>query len=318
VLPRALWTGNLDIIAEANVVWMDIEDDIPPDQPARLRSVRYVTDGTMREVRAKQFMLAGYTFENVRLMLHSRSPRFPTGLCNNTGQVGKHFMIHTFDSVAMWFKDEFTNRVGNHGQRIVVDDLNADNFDHSGLGFIGGAQIFVPNESHLIADLSFVPPGMKFWGREYKDYVKSYWNRLGFLMTVLEVLPYEGNELMLDYERKDEHGIPPIIANFSMRENEERLRTFMYQQLTQLGYEAGASRCAPHPSLSVPSTHDAGGTRMGDSPVTSVVDRWCRAHDVSNLFVLGPSVFPTSGGHNPSSTAQAPAWRTAEHALANL
>jgi choline dehydrogenase-like flavoprotein len=64
----------------------------------------------------------------------------------------------------------------------------------------------------------------------------------------------------------------------------------------------------------VPSTHDAGGTRMGTTRENSVVDALCRAHDVSNLFVLGSSVFPTSGGHNPSLTAQALAWRTAEHA----
>ena len=318
VLPRALWTGNLDIIPEANVVWIDVEDKSSVGEPARIRAVRYLADGESHEVRAKQFMLAGYTFENVRLMLHSRSARFPNGLCNNAGQVGKHFMIHTFDGVVMWFRDEFTNRVGNHGQRIVIDDLNADNFDHSGLGFIGGAQVFVPNESHLIADLGFVPPGTKFWGREYKNYVKYYWNRIGFLMTVLEALPYESNYLALDPEKTDEHGVPLIVANFSLHQNEEKLRAFMYEKLTELGYESGANQCAPHPSFSVPSTHDAGGTRMGNSRETSVVDRWCRAHDVGNLFVLGPSVFPTSGGHNPSLTAQALAWRTAEHALANL
>ena len=318
VLPRALWTNNLDIIPGANVVWLDVDEEGPAEEPARLRAVHYVADGELHEVRTELFMLAGYTFENVRLMLHSRSSRFPNGLCNNSGQVGKHFMIHTFDSVAMWFKDEFTNRFGNHGQRICIDDLNADNFDHSGLGFIGGAQIFVPNEMHLIEDLGFVPPGTKFWGQEYKDYVRHYWNRLGLLMTVLEVPPYDGNFLELDPDRIDECGVPLIVANFSMRENEARLQSFMVEKLLELGYESGATQCAPRPSVSLPSTHDTGGTRMGTSPETSVVDSWCRAHEVSNLFVLGQSVFPTSGGHNPSLTAQALAWRSGEHALTLL
>jgi gluconate 2-dehydrogenase alpha chain len=311
VLPRALWTGNLDIIPEANVVHLEIDDSCD----RTLRAVHYVKDGEMRKVRAKLFILASYTFENVRLLLHSKSGGFPNGLLNNAGQVGRNFMIHTFDSVVMWFKDQFTNRVGNHGQRIVIDDLNADNFDHSGLGFIGGAQIFVPNESHLIQDLGFAPPGVKFWGRQYKNYVKEYWNRLGFLMTVVEVLPYEGNFLALDHERCDEYGVPRIVANFSMRENEDRLRAFIFGKLMTLGYESGASLCAPHSSVLLPSTHDAGGTRMGASPKNSVVDGWSRAHDVSNLFVIGPSTFPTSGGHNPSLTAQALAWRSAEYAL---
>ena len=241
VLPRALWTGNLEIIPEANVVGLDVDENSPGGGPARLRAVRYVSEGETREVRAKLFMLASYTFENTRLLLHSRSSRFPNGLCNNSGQVGKHFMIHTFDSVAMWFDDQFTNRFGNHGQRICIDDLNADNFDHAGLGFIGGAQIFAPNEGHLIQDLGFTPPGVKFWGREYKDYVKEYWNRQGFLMTVLEVLPYESNFLELDPERTDEHGVPMIIANFSMQENEERLRAFMFEKMMEIAREAGAN-----------------------------------------------------------------------------
>ncbi len=319
VLPRALWTGNLEIVSEANVIGLDVDEDSPTgDSLPRLRAVRYAMGGEVREVRAKVFMLASYTFENSRLLLHSRSARFPNGLCNNSGQVGKHFMIHNFDSVAMWFKDQFTNRIGNHGQRLCIDDLNADNFDHSGLGFIGGAQIFVPNEGHLIHDLGFVPPGRKFWGKEYKDYVKEYWNRLGFIMTVVEVLPYDSNFLELDHDRRDEHGVPMIVANFSMRENENRLRAFLFKKLMELGYEAGATECAPHPSVAVPSEHDAGGTRMGPSPATSVVNGWCRAHEVGNLFVLGPSVFPTSGGHNPALTAQALAWRSSEHALTML
>jgi gluconate 2-dehydrogenase alpha chain len=318
VLPRALWTGNLEIIPEANIVGLDVDENSRGGRPARLRAVRYVSEGETRETRAKLFMLASYTFENTRLLLHSRSSRFPNGLCNNSGQVGKHFMIHTFDSVAMWFDDQFTNRFGNHGQRICIDDFNADNFDHAGLGFIGGAQIFAPNEGHLIQDLGFTPPGVKFWGVEYKNYVKEYWNRLGFLMTVLEVLPYESNFLELDPERTDEHGVPMIIANFSMQENEERLRAFMFEKMMEIAREAGATRSALHPSVLLPSTHDAGGTRMGPSPENSVVDRWSRAHETSNLFVLGPSAFPTGGGHNPSLTAQALAWRSAEHALTLL
>jgi gluconate 2-dehydrogenase alpha chain len=135
VLPQALWTGNLEIITEANAVWLDVDEGgLGQSGGARIRAVRYVKDGEAHEVRAKTFMLSSYTFENVRLLLHSRSARFPNGLCNNSNQVGKHFMIHRFDSVVMWFDDQYTNRFGSHGQRVCIDDLNADNFDHSGLG----------------------------------------------------------------------------------------------------------------------------------------------------------------------------------------
>ena len=82
-------------------------------------------------------------------------------------------------------------------------------------------------------------------------------------MTVLEeVLPYQSNFLELDPERTDQHGVPMIIANFSMQENEERLRAFMFEKMMEIAREAGGSTMAPHPSVLLPSTHDAGGTRM--------------------------------------------------------
>lgn len=318
ILPKALWTGNLEVIDEANVVWLDAEPPRSGNGLPRLRSVRFVKDGKEHEIRAKAFMLAGYTFENVRLMLNSRGALFPNGLGNSNGQVGKHFMVHRFDSVAVWFENEYVNRFGNHGQRVVIDDFNADNFDHSGLGFIAGAQIFVPNELHPLQDLSVVPPGTRAWGREYKAYVKENWNRLGYIMSILEVLPYESNFLELDTNRLDAYGVPMMRANFSIHENERRLLEFTFQKMELLAKEAGAHVSMRLPSPAVPSQHDAGGTRMGEDPRSSVVDPWSRSHEVDNLFVLGPSTFPTSGGHNPSLTAQALAWRTAEHALQQL
>jgi choline dehydrogenase-like flavoprotein len=67
----------------------------------------------------------------------------------------------------------------------------------------------------------------------------------------------------------------------------------------------------------VPSTHAYGGTRMGDNRETNVVNRWGFSHEVPNLGILGASVMGTSGAHNPTLTAQALAWRTAEHLTTN-
>jgi gluconate 2-dehydrogenase alpha chain len=82
--------------------------------------------------------------------------------------------------------------------------------------------------------------------------------------------------------------------------------------------EAGAIAVEKGPiGTMLPSTHAYGGTRMGDNPETNVVDRWAFSHEVPNLGVLGASVMGTSGAHNPTLTAQALAWRTADHLSAN-
>ena len=80
---------------------------------------------------------------------------------------------------------------------------------------------------------------------------------------------------------------------------------------------AGAARTWHAPSPVVEARHCYGGTRMGADPADSVVDADGFAHEVPNLAILGTSTFPTSGGHNPTLTLQALAWRTARHWVAS-
>jgi gluconate 2-dehydrogenase alpha chain len=92
----------------------------------------------------------------------------------------------------------------------------------------------------------------------------------------------------------------------------------MQDKMEQWFLEAGAIATVRQPIGTMgPTTHAYGGTRMGDNPETNVVDRWGFAHEVPNLGVLGASVMGTSGARNPTLTAQALAWRTAEHLVAS-
>ena len=313
ILPEALWTGNLEIVPDTIAVRFN-----SGQSPGGINSVTVLNAGTIIEVEASIFVLAAYTFENVRLLLLSQDADHPRGIGNALGLVGKHFMTHRFDSLAMVYEDEYTNRFGGpQGQRVVVDDFNSENFDHTGLGFIAGAQIFAPSEFHPIQDLGLVPPGVKNWGREYRAYVKKYWNRTALLMSNVEVLPYEDNYLYL-HESKDSNGRPNMVAKISVGENEERLISFILERMKEIAEETGAKHAWPLRSMVVPSQHDSGGTRMGESPETGVVDSFGQVHGVANLFVTGPSVFPTASGLNPSLTAQALAWRTADRIVERM
>jgi len=107
-----------------------------------------------------------------------------------------------------------------------------------------------------------------------------------------------------------------ITADF--KDNEKKLGAFMQEKMAQLFMATGAIAIEKGPPGTMgPSTHAYGGTRMGDNRETNVADRWGFAHEVPNLGILGASVMGTSGAHNPTLTAQALAWRTAEHLAQN-
>jgi gluconate 2-dehydrogenase alpha chain len=130
-------------------------------------------------------------------------------------------------------------------------------------------------------------------------------------------LPYEDNVLDLDPTVKDSLGFR-WSASPPTNNNEKKLGVFIQDKMAQWFMEAGAIAVERGPMGTMgPSTHAYGGTRIGDNRETNVVDRFGFVHEVPNLGILGASVMGTSGAHNPTLTAQALAWRTAEHLSRN-
>ena len=133
-------------------------------------------------------------------------------------------------------------------------------------------------------------------------------------------LPYEDNYLDLDPAVKDPLGLPVCRITAEYKDNERKIAAFIAGQdgavVPRGRRDRGAARRRSAARWAV-TTHAYGGTRMGDNPETNVVDRWGFSHEVPNLGVLGASVMGTSGARNPTLTAQALAWRTAEHLAKN-
>ncbi|RPH63418.1 MAG: GMC family oxidoreductase, partial [Acidobacteria bacterium] len=103
------------------------------------------------------------------------------------------------------------------------------------------------------------------------------------------------------------------------KDNERKVAAFIQDEMVEWYQAAGAVETLRDPIGTMgPSTHAYGGTRMGDNPNTNVVNRWGFSHEVPNLGILGASVMGTSGAHNPTLTAQALAWRTAQHLVENF
>jgi gluconate 2-dehydrogenase alpha chain len=312
-IPIAEATGLLRIETGARVTRIEVGVD------GRVTGVTYIQDGTERFQPAKVVLLGAFVYENARLLLPSKSRAYPDGLSNNHGQVGKHYMLHMTPHAYGLFPGRRLNRFnGAPGQVLSLDDWNADNFDHSGLGFIGGAMLSSMHELKPIQVTSLpLPPGVPRWGAGWKDWIAKNANSIGTVNAQMEVLAYEHNVLDLDPEKRDPYGEPVIRITHKLGENEQRGWAFMEARLQEWLREAGASEVWTRGRVHLDGRHAYGGTRMGNDPETSVVDKWGFSHEAPNLGVIGSSVYPTTGGCNPTLTLQALAWRTAEHLVAD-
>jgi gluconate 2-dehydrogenase alpha chain len=153
-------------------------------------------------------------------------------------------------------------------------------------------------------------PARKAW----KSFIKQNADRWNIAYLQKTTLPYEDNYLDLDPTVKDALGFPVCRITADHKDNEKRIGTFIQDKMAQWFMEAGAIAVERGPNGAMgPSTHAYGGTGMGDNRDTNVVNRWGFSHEVPNLGILGASVMGTSGAYNPTLTAQALAWRTAEH-----
>ena len=315
-IPKAVATGRLKVVTRAHVTSIDV------DGSGRISSVSYLVDGTEYVQPAKVVLLASYTYENTRLLLLSKSTPYPKGLSNNHGQVGRHYFSHNQTAgVSALFPWNTNSWYGLPAQGVAVDDWADDNFDHTSLDFIGGGNLWIYSDRRPIAAASASTFGRigRSWGSDWKAFVKTNADRTNTAYLQKTTLPYEDNYLDLDPVVKDPLGFNVCRITAEYKENERKVGLFIQDKMEQWYRAAGAIDVERAPVGPMgPSTHAYGGTRMGDNRDTNVVNRWGFSHEVPNLGILGASVMGTSGARNPTLTAQALAWRTAEHLTKNF
>jgi len=314
-IPRAEATGKLEVVTSAHVTRVEVDGD------GRASGVQYLKDGETYIQPAGVVLLACYTYENSRLLLLSDSARFPNGLANNHSQVGKHYMSHNqAATVNALFPRKLNRWYGLPAQGVGVDEWADDNFDHADVDFIGGGNLWVYSDQRPIAAAGMPTFGRApRWGAEWKAFVAENADRWTTSYLQKTTLPYAENYLDLHPTVKDPLGYRVCRVTADHKDNERRIASFIQDKMEQWFREAGAiaTMRGSIGTMGV-TTHAYGGTRMGDDPATSVVDRFGFAHEVPNLGILGASVMGTSGARNPTLTAQALAWRTAEHLAANF
>jgi len=314
-LPEADATGNFKLLTGAMCYRVN------SDNSGRATGVSYYgPDGSDNAIEAELVILAPFTYDNTRLLLLSKTAKFPDGLANSSGHVGKHFMTHLRARVQIAFDDEYVNvYMGPSAQKHSIDDFNSDNFDHGGMGFIRGAQISVGPVALEGGPIGAVtmnpPPGTPRWGAAYRDFFAKYYARHAAIAAQIEDLPYPHQTIDLDPNVRDQWGLPaPRLTYDSRRPNELARTEFMARKMEEMGHATRANLVWRAPETGgAPGGHHMGGTRMGADPKNSVVNRYSQSWDVPNLFLLGSSTFPTMGsGFNPTLTLQALAYLSAD------
>jgi choline dehydrogenase-like flavoprotein len=305
-IPKAERTRRVSILTECMAREITVAAD------GRARSVIYLdSEGREDEVVGRVIVVAGNAIETARLLLLSTSHLFPDGLANSSGLIGKRFMEHLSVFSHGLFSERLDPWRGVPTGGIIQDFYETNRSNQFARGFV----ISVENEPQWPLAIAHTVPG---WGAEHKARVKANFGHMVGLASDGEQLPDERNQVRLDPTVKDLYGLPvPQIIN-EHGANDLAMIDTISRKLREILEAAEARSVVVNKIVTGASSHYLGTCRMGKDPRTSVVDPWCRSHDVPNLFVGDGSVFVTGGAANPALTISALATRTADGIIAGF
>jgi choline dehydrogenase-like flavoprotein len=323
MIPPAQATGRLTLITGA------MAREIIVGKDGKAEAVSYVDKATRTEkqVRARAFVVGASACESARLLLNSRSTLFPDGLANSSGTVGRYL----------------TDTVGTSGSGYFPQLENMPPHNHDG---VGGMHLYMPwwkfdrkNDFLRGYHIEFgggrgLPSVGEFDGvcKEFEGYGTALKQKCrGTYGTSIhfsgrgEMIANQNCYCDLDPVTVDKWGIPVLRFHWQWGDNEIKMAKDM-QETFQAIVETAGGTYTPDPTPDGPRPygiadggviiHEAGGARMGDDPKTSVLNGYCQAHDVKNLFVTDGACFVTNSDKNPTLTIMALTWRASEYLLA--
>jgi choline dehydrogenase-like flavoprotein len=312
VIPIAEKTGRCEIRPNSYV------RKIETDAQGRATGAVYF-DANRREIfqRAKAVVVCANGAETARLLLLSKSKRFPEGLANSSGLVGKYLMWDTGGLAMGLFEHPLNEYKGIQVTRVIHDYYKAD----PKRGFYGGAGIDARfNYYPANFALQGMPPDAPKWGAEYKKMLSTYFTHTMTTLGHVSSLPQLQNSISLDPDLKDAWGSPAMRVTFNFHPDDTATLKWALSKQVEILEAAGATKTWVS-GISIednmPSTHLMGTCRLGNDPKQSVVDRYNRAHDVRNLLIVDGSSFVTAARQQPTATIQALAYRPADYAIRN-
>jgi choline dehydrogenase-like flavoprotein len=303
-VPDAAKTGRYDLRADSYVRELTLGAD------GSVKSAVYQdADGDLVEQEADLFILACGAVESARLLLLSKSARFPNGLANGSDLVGRNVTFHEYSAAVGLFDDPIYAWAG--GGYVSASSFQFYEHDekrgHISGGHIACAGVGIP------LPINWRLPDAPAWGAAAKRNDRDNFNHSMAVAMVLHDMPRHDNRVDLDDEVKDAWGLPAARITLTPHENDLKQGRFLIDRAADILGAAGSRRVQKVYAQRVTGncSHQHGTLRMGTDPAMSVLDKYCRAHEVANLYAVDGSPFPSGTGANPTLTIMANAWRVA-------
>lgn len=268
--------------------------------------------GPEQVLRAEIVVLAAFAIQNPRLLLASANDSHPAGLGNRHGNVGRYVMSHSAALVYGMFDEETRYYEGAFGGQLLNQDCYPKT-THEDAGAFGSYQWMVANAVKPNDLLGVATTRADLFGAELDDFMQKATHGFASMTAVVEGLPVESNRVTLADER-DEFGVPLARVTHSHHPKSTALWQAALADGKKIFNAAGAREVWTGPQGAM---HIMGGTVMGNDAKSSVANEFGEVHDIANLYIAGPGLFPTSGGVNPTFTVNALAIRAADHVLAD-
>jgi choline dehydrogenase-like flavoprotein len=312
-LPWAAKTGNLTLIPHS-VVHSVIYDD-KKGKAVGVRVINAITKEAT-EYFAKIIFVNAACLNTNLILLNSTSGRFPNGLGNDNGLLGKYVAFHNYRGTITASMDGYLDKY-YYGRKPTGAMLpNFRNVYKQEMDFLRGYMVHF-GASRGNAD---VKEGENRIGGVYKDTLAEAGNWEVFMMMQGETIPKEKNHVRLSTDAKDDWGIPQLITSVDYDDNDEKILKDFLEQGSEMLSKAGCKNINTRDSKQAPGLdiHEVGGVRMGKDPKTSMLNKWNQLHHCSNVFVTDGSSMASTGTQNPSLTFMAITARAANHAVEEL
>ncbi|HEV2388182.1 MAG TPA: GMC family oxidoreductase [Candidatus Acidoferrales bacterium] len=264
--------------------------------------------GERRVQHAEVVILAAFAFQTPRILLNSAAPRHPNGLANSSGLLGKYMMAHAAANVYGLFREPTENYAGTTGGQLLSQEDYAKDLRR---GYPNSAQWLIANALKPNDLLGIVNSRPELFGPALHEFMRSAALHLATMTFVGEGLPRAENRLALG-GAKDSHGFPLARVTHAFGAEDNACFASGMKQGLAIFRAAGAFEVWAGPRARM---HVMGGAIMGSDPRTSVADSYGQTHDVPNLVIAGPSLFPTAAAVNPIFTNHAVTLRAALHMI---
>lgn len=307
MIPLAEASGRCEIRPESAVF------RIETDRKGHVNEVLYYDrDGNERAQRAKAVVVSANGAETPRLLLMSASERYPDGLANSSGHVGRNLMFNAHSVAFGVFDKPLNDYKGVQVTRIIHDFYESD----PKRGFYGGGGLDARplfSATPILHAMMAMPPDVPRWGAAWKNEIAHNFTRQMAIVGSTTSLALDSNNITLDPTSRDRYGRPALRVTYKDHPDDLKLAAFLEDRAYEILNAAGAEkswRLGIRPTQG--GAHLLGTCRMGDDPRSSVVDRDHRSHDIPNLFICDGSSFVTSGRGQPTMTIMALAFRAAD------